>query len=198
MAKRGDRGWADEAVHVGPDGSFAKGVADSAAPNLISIPSRATFVRPANTTDYEPFDLVANSVTAGSVAALSWTGATIGGAGGSGVISRATLIKGGTAAARFRLHFFKIAPTVDNGDGGILVVNNVASDNYIGCTPEFEVMGGVLKIGGIGGAVGAVDCNIGYSLASGDTIYGLLETTSAWTPVSGASLAVLLDLRRAA
>jgi hypothetical protein len=155
----------------------------------------ANFTRPADTTAYATGDLVANSTTAGSVVAMSFTGATRV-AAGSGMIRRARIKKSGTGVtnALFRLHLFKAAPaTVTNGDNGVFSVSGVA--DYIGA---FDItVDRAFTDGAYGSGVPITGSEINFKLASGSTIYGLLEARGAYTPgnaeVFTADLEILQD-----
>jgi hypothetical protein len=153
----------------------------------------SNFTRPANTTAYASGQLVANTVTAGSVVPLSWTAARV--AAGSFMIRRAKLKKSGTTItnATFRLHFFESAPGLTNGDGGTLATNE---NGYLGAI-DLDMTGAnghvwldsatVIGVPNVGSEMNA-------KLASGQTIYGLLEARGAYVPVSGETLTVTLEL----
>ncbi len=78
----------------------------------------ATFTRPANVTPYAVGNLVANSVTPGSVVPMAFT---LGNAFGQGQLrlTRARLYKSGTdiTNASFRIHVYEAPPVASNGDG---------------------------------------------------------------------------------
>lgn len=164
--------------------------------SLVSIPAGTSFTRPADTTAYAIGDLVANSTTAGSVVALTWTGATITGSGGSGEIAAVT-VRADSAAATVRVHFFTYAPTVSNGDNGNLVVSNFASTTssyYVGyfdvvLQPEATIAGGGILGQSVGGS-------IPYKLASADSLYALVEARTIFTPTSAGVYIVTPRLRR--
>ena len=155
------------------------------------VNAQDSFTRPSDTTAYAAGDLVANSTTAGSVVALSFTVAryTAGGA----AILRARLGKSTTtlAGAVFRLHLYTSTPgTISNGDNGAFSTSGVTTTpSYIGwidivCTQTFTN-------GAIG--FGVPDVPIFVKLASGTTIKGLLEVKAAYTPGNGETFAVMLE-----
>ena len=89
-----------------------------------------TITRPADTTAYASGDLVAASTTAATVngSPTSFAAARIN--AGTGLIRRVRLSSSKTGLAGtevFRIHFFKTAPTVANGDNGVFSVNGVAA-----------------------------------------------------------------------
>jgi hypothetical protein len=108
----------------------------------------AQFNRPADTTAYADGDLIANSATAGSVAALTFTTSRI---VGQGTISRVRFYKSQNTAtnAQFTLHLFLEEPDVTNGDNGAFAIdtarNHIAS---IACD---------LSTGGLAGTAGLRD-----------------------------------------
>jgi hypothetical protein len=150
-------------------------------------PADAQTTRPVDAIPYSIGDLIANSVTAGSVTPLSFTGATKTGAGGSGKITGWVGRKSGSAAATIRFHFLKTAHAVTNGDNAALLFTTLDIDNYLGA---MDVTFTALDIFGSGGSSVArsLDPPIPYVLATGDTIYVFLQAIDAFTPVSGGTL----------
>jgi len=148
----------------------------------------ANFTRPSNTTAYAAGDLVANSTTAGSVTALSWTVGRL--SPGRAWITGAKLKKSGTSTtnAWFRIWLFAASVTVANGDNGAF---SKAEQSFIGvidvnCTFAFT-----------DAAVGFGSANHGpipVDLSSGQTIYGLIEARGAYTPTSAEVFTVDLSV----
>lgn len=140
----------------------------------------ASFTRPADTTQYAVNDLVANNTTAGSVSVPSVAGVRT--AAGSALIRRVKLHKSGTSltSANFRIHFFKTAPTVANGDNGVFSPNNVA--NYCGAMDV--TMTQALSDGAVGFGVPTIGSEIIIKLASGTSFFMLIEALNTYTPVS--------------
>jgi hypothetical protein len=145
------------------------------------ITPTSSFTRPADTTPYSSGDLVANSATAGSVVAPSFTGAK--GYGGTSIIRRVRLRKSGTSvtSAAFRVHFFLADPTtVTNGDNGAFSVSGVA--DYLGAADV------TIDQAFTDGAFGCDPANAGseitVDLATGLKVYWLLEARAAYTPAS--------------
>lgn len=156
-----------------------------------TVRASANFTRPADTTAYASTDLVANSTTAGSVAAMSFTVARV--AGGSGMIRRCRIRKSGTSVtnASFRLHLFNAAPaTITNGDNGAFSVSGVA--DYLGA---FDVnVDRAFTDGAAGNGLPINGSEINFALTSGTAIYGLLEARGAYTPASGEVFTVSLEV----
>lgn len=150
----------------------------------------ANFTRPADTTAYAVGDLVANSTTAGSVAAMQFTAARV--AAGSFMLRRCKIAKSGTGvtSALFRLHLFTAAPaTVTNGDNGAFSVSGVA--DYLGA---FDVtVDRAFTDGAAGVGVPVSGSEITVKLASGQIIYGLLEARGAYTPGNAEVFTVTLE-----
>jgi len=148
------------------------------------------FTRPANTTQYTAGDLVANSVTAGSVVPLLFDLSGVkGGTSGKvvgGLMRKSTVT---VTVATFALHLFaNISPVVTNGDNGALLITTPATDlpNYIGTVPfDFATIGNDINIAGgalIKAAVPALGI-LGF-FARQRRIFGLIEAVGAYTPAS--------------
>lgn len=152
----------------------------------------ASFTRPADTAAYAVGDLVANSTTAGSVAAMTFADVARA-AGKGGKIVGARLAKSGTSItnASFRLHLYTATPigsgSPANGDNGAFSTSGVA--NYVGalditCDRTFA-----------DGAFGRGQQLVGNFLdfvGAATTLYGLLEARAAYTPASGEVFTVTL------
>jgi hypothetical protein len=157
----------------------------------------ANFTRPADAAAYAVGDLVASSTTAASVVPLSWVAARA--AAGSGMVRRARLRKSGTVvtAASFRLHLYGSDPSASTG-----ITNG---DNGAWLTKQAGYLGGFdLDVSGVNGRVfsdgaevvgaPAVGSDVTFALASGQTIYGLLEARAAYTPASAEVFTVELEI----
>lgn len=157
------------------------------ASELVSNPS-ANFTRPNDTTAYASGDLVANNTTAGSVTPMSWTAPRY--ATGSGQVRRARLKKSGTTVtnASFRLHLYAADPSaatgISNGDNGAWLTKHAS---YLGSIDiDMQAAGNGRVFSDAAAAPGAVGVGseLGFDLASGSTIYGLLEARAAYTPAA--------------
>lgn len=153
---------------------------------FVARPS-ASFTRPADTTAYASGDLVANSTTAGSVSPMSFTISRNTGAGG--MLRRARLRKTGTTTtnASFRLHFYSASPTVTNGDNGAWLSTQAA--NYVGSI-DISV-DKAFSDGAAGNGVPSVGSEINFTA---DTYYVLVEARAAYTPASGETFTVSLEI----
>jgi hypothetical protein len=157
----------------------------------------ANFNRPANTTAYVSGQLLANSTLAGSVTPMTLSVARI--ADKTGLIRRARLTKSGTSTsnASFRVHLYKTTPTAANGDGGTFQTNNAL--NYIG-SMDFDMTGANAKAFSDGVkciAVPNVGSDIVFEPSSGTTnIFALLEARGAYTPTSGETFTLALEVMR--
>ncbi len=150
----------------------------------------ANFTRPSDTTAYASGDLVANSTTAGSVTCLSFTAARV--SSGSFMLRRAKLATSSTSTtnAQFRIHLFRACPsTVTNGDNGAFSVSGVA--DYVGA---FDVtVDRAFTDGAAGLGLPVIGGEQTIKLASGTTIYGLVEARAAYTPTSAGTVTVTFD-----
>jgi hypothetical protein len=139
----------------------------------------ATFTRPADTTAYASGDLVANSTTAGSVVAMSFTVARV--AAGSVCIRKARLQKSTTttANAAFRLHLYTAAPTIANGDNAAWSTTRAG---YLGSIDFASANALAFSNGAAINGLPVLGSEMSVKLASGSTIVGLLEARAAYAP----------------
>lgn len=149
----------------------------------------SNFTRPANTTAYVSGQLVANSVTAGSVVPLSWTAARV--AAGNFFIRRVRLYTSSTSitTANFRVHFYTASPTIANGDGAAW---STTTSGYVGSMDVAVIEAFTDGAAGIG--VPNNGSEIGVALASGQTIFGLIEARAAYTPTSAEVFTVVPEI----
>lgn len=142
--------------------------------------------RPADTTAYASGDLVANSVTAGSV-----TAHTISVGSGQLKIKRVGLKRSGTAAianGTFRVHLFTVSPLPPtNGDNGAIVF---PVDNYIGHSGDISLILGTDK------AIGWSAILDLLAKPPGSTLYALIEARGAYTPASAETYQVILEVEK--
>lgn len=155
-------------------------------------PISANFTRPADTTAYAVGDLVANSVTAGSVVAMVLIAGRV--PKGKFTIKSARLQKSGVVVtnAQFRVHLYKVAPvTVTNGDNGAWNTSGVA--DYIGAidiTLDKVFTDGSSAMGIPVNSVPELRVN----LSTGKAVYALLEARAAYTPVSAEVFTLVVDV----
>lgn len=158
----------------------------------------ANFTRPADTTQYASGDLVANSTTAASVAALSFSVARI--TGGTGLIRRAKIVKSDADAtgATFRLHFFdadpcSTAPT--NGDNGALSLSaSVDEDMYMGSIDiDLSALPDIFAGGNVGWGAPTEGQEIAFNV---DTVYCLIEARGTYTPASSEVFDVFIEVQQ--
>lgn len=176
------------------DGTWAEKL--STVSNNSEVRITASFTRPADTTAYAAGDMVANSTTAGSVIPLTFANA-VRTAGDCLRIERVRIEKSSTSLtnASFRLHLFEASPTPTVGDNGVfnnagaLASNNVL--NHAGTFPVTMSWSGSDVAMGIG--VPTTGAGATASPTSGTSLFGLLEVTAAYTPVSGEVFYVVLE-----
>lgn len=139
----------------------------------------ASFTRPEDTTAYGSGDLVANSTTAGSVVPMSIALANP--AQRTATVKRVRLLKSGTTATNgaFRVHFYGASPTVANGDNGAWSSSQAA--NYFG---SIDVTVLAFSDGCAAAGAATAGAEVQIVLASGSTVYCLLEARGAYTPAS--------------
>jgi hypothetical protein len=142
-----------------------------------------SFIRPNNTTAYSSGQLVANSVTAASVAPVNLGSITPSAKGLQ--IQRVRLYTSSTSitTAAFRVHFYTAIPaTITNGDGGNWSTSGVAS--YLGSADV------TLTEAFTDGAFGVGQVNTlpaiaqRFQGAAPLNLYALLEARSSYTPTA--------------
>jgi hypothetical protein len=150
----------------------------------------ASFTRPNNTTAYASGQLVANSTTAGSVAAMQFP---IGGNSIPGMtrITRVRLVKSNNSVANasFRVHLYAAQPTAANGDGGNWSTDQAA--NYLGSIDVASMKAftdGACDVG-----ASAAGSEFLIRLPSGRTVFALIEARAAYTPVANEVFTLILE-----
>jgi hypothetical protein len=154
----------------------------------------ASFNRPADTVPYNQGDLVANSTTAGSVTPVALVLARV--AAGGGVIRKLRLIKSTATLtnALFRVHLYNAAPTVSNGDNAAFA--GPGALNYI---DAFDVtMDQAFTDGAVGFGFPRHGPDVSFKLASGQTVYALIEFRGAatYTPGSAETFTVVAETQQ--
>lgn len=160
------------------------------------MPMRAAddFTRPADTTAYAANDLIANDTTAGSVTPLTFTTSRV---VGQGTISAVRMYKSGPTATNFNvtLHLFSTAPTVTNGDNGAFAIDT--SLYHIGSIDCDCTTGGLAGTAGLSKRF-TITNGITFDLSAANNrerrIYGYLVANAAYTPVSGETLKVEMEI----
>lgn len=158
-----------------------------------------TLTRPADTIAYAVGDLVANSTTAASVAAITLAAARVN--GGTGLIRRVRLSTnhvGLSGADSFRVHLFRNDPApssgIANGDNGAFSVNGVAA---IHLGHADVTLDRVFRDGAKGIGTPAVGGDILFDAGAGTTaIFALIEARSGYVPASGETFTVALEVLR--
>jgi hypothetical protein len=150
----------------------------------------ASFTRPNDTTAYASGDLVANSVTAGSVLPMQFP---LGGNAipGSTRITRARLRKSATTAtnASFRVHLYGASPTAANGDNGAWSTDQASS--YLGAIDVAAMKAFTDGCADVGAAAAGSELLI--RLPAGATLYALLEARAAYTPAANEAFTLTLE-----
>lgn len=151
-----------------------------------------SFTRPADTTQYASGDIVANSTTAASITPLSFA---VGAVGASGIIRAVRLYKSatGVTAASFRVHLFTASPgTPTNGDNGAYGIASVA--DYLD-TVAVDLSSGAQAGGTTGVSKRSAAIAIGFKLpVISDKLYSLIDVQGTYTPASGETFRVTLEI----
>jgi hypothetical protein len=152
-----------------------------------------SFNRLANATPYANGQLVANSAAAGSVAPIACAVARKN--AGTGVVTGARLSKSGASLtnASFRVHLFKTSPTSTVGDAGTFAgaVNGVAAIalGYVDITMDQAYSDGAKGFA-------AIQAKAFDAAAGSQNIYALIEARGAYTPASGETFTLALEVLR--
>jgi hypothetical protein len=157
---------------------------------LIAAPT-ANFTRPSDTTAYSIGDLVANSTTAASVVALSWTPFKVR-AGGWITGARLRIDKSDVTNAQFRLHLYSATPTfVTGGDNSAF--STVVATGYASWLCSFDATLYAIDAAGVAGIMVPTEGLVApAAIGQGSTVYGILEARAAYTPKSASVLTVEL------
>lgn len=160
------------------------------AAGITAKPS-ASFVRPPFNVAYVAGDLVANSTGAGTVVALEFLGVARE-PGLGGMIRRCRICKSstGTVGAVFRVHLYCSAPTPANGDNGAWLTDKAA--DYLGALDV--TVDKIFSDGAAGDGIPAIGSEIVFKSAGGSSLFGLIECRGPYTPVSGESFTVELEV----
>ena len=111
------------------------------------------------------------------------------------MVRRVRLKKSGTTAtsAQFRLHLYETDPAassgIANGDNGAW---STKVAGYLGYLDVGSMLAFTDACVGVGQP--AVGSEIGVAIASGSTIYGLIEARAAYTPASAEVFTAVLEV----
>lgn len=168
----------------------------SAVRGVIVTPSDS-FTRPSDTTAYASGDLVANSTTAASVAALDFR---VGGPenGRTGFIRKVRMWSSDndTTNASFRVHFYTANPCATaptNGDNGAYAVTQDNS-TYLGAvdvTFDRTINNSDAYGAGVPNTGAEMNFNVG---PTGVRLYALIEARAAYTPATGEVFTVVPEI----
>jgi hypothetical protein len=164
-----------------------------------------SFTRPANTTAYAANQLYANSTTAGSVLPISAAACRVNGGHGAILAASLSISNPLASGSSFRLHIFKgttSSPFVTTavGDGGTWTGNVALVGAIERGTIDINLTDkgsdgakgwGTRNVGSTANAGGMIpfDCNAGVQ-----NLYVLIETLGAYTPTSGETATVALEV----
>lgn len=149
----------------------------------------ASFTRPNNTTAYATGQLVANSVTAGSVVPLA---IALGNQFPNGMtrLTRARLAKSSTSItnATFRVHLYETLPTPANGDGGVWSTDQSA--HWLGNIDISSMLAFTDGAAGTGSAPAGSEM---FLRLAGKSVYALIAALGAYTPAANESFTLTLE-----
>lgn len=144
------------------------------------VATGALFTRPSDTTPYSALDAVSNSTS--TPALIEFAGAARD-VGGSGIILSARHLKSSTAIASYRLHLYRnnsASAVNDNAPFPLLFANRLGRIGFIDFTHG---------TGGTGSdSTNALSTFVGLPFvcdAATSSLFGILTTTTAYTPASG-------------
>lgn len=168
----------------------AVGQASSIANSPLEVKG-APITRPANTTAYASGQLVANDTVAANVAPIPVAICRQG--GDVGLIKGVRLEKSGTSTANasFRVHLFRTAPTLTNGDGGAYLPTNGRASAEIA---YFDVTMDQVYGDGAKGTIGVSE-RVYTCPATATALYALIEARGAYTPASAELFNVAFEVR---
>lgn len=146
---------------------------------------------PAGTTAYASGDVIANSATALSVVPIKFK--LIDGIWAPAYFRKAQVKTPDTGAANLavRLHLYKIAPTLTNGDNGAWLTTD---STWLGCfTGTLDKHFSDFEKGELIPEQGSeVYCDAATGAIKDEYIYGLLEARGAFTPIGNQDWSVTL------
>lgn len=175
---------------------MAQSLSVSFAGQLAFVDATSTITRPSDTTQYTSGDLVANSTTAGSVAALTFPVSRLPGDFAKGEIVGCRIQKSTNAAtsAAFRLHLFSVVPTFTSaGDNSAISSVVVASaKGYLGYVDVAAMTGFSDVAWGTGAPDNSRQRLVYFGAAAADALYGVIEARGTYTPASAEVFTVTL------
>lgn len=150
------------------------------------VTSTASFTRPNDTTAYASNDLIANSVTAGSVTPMSFSVPT--GYGSAAKVIGVKIQKSGTTATNgnFHLRLYASSPTCANGDNGAW---STSLSGYLG-----KIDPAIVEAFTDGCTIVEGQSTATPLILSSSPIYGLLVADAAYTPAAQEVFTITLIL----
>lgn len=153
----------------------------------ISFNSEATFIRPADTTQYAANDAMGNSTTAAQINPLRFPVARVKyGTFGLQRVRLKSFTGTSLTAARFRLHLWTSLPIVANGDNAAMTVPSI--NTYIG---NVDVTMDTVLVDGTHGSTNVAW--IPRCFTNTKTIFGLMQALDVYTPISQERFAWILE-----
>lgn len=155
-----------------------------------TVLSAVDFTRPADTTAYAVSDAIADSTSAPTVLTFANCARS---SGGSGYVTRARVMTDQSAnVAAYRLHLFRATVTAINDNAALttLIANR---SNYLGYIDLPTA--GTEGSGSDAANTQNLDTRLAF-VATGTSLFGLLQTKTAFTPASGQRFYVELGIEQ--
>jgi hypothetical protein len=161
----------------------------------------AAFTRPADTTAYAAGDRVADSTSAATV--LEFTNVARS-TGESVRIERIRMRKTGATLtnASFRVHLFRLEPTVNVNDNGVFNSSSTLAladiHGYVGTVDITMNYAAVIGARGVGApsAGSGITCEAAGTSGHETSLWAVVEATAAYVPASGEIFTVTIEAAR--
>ena len=153
---------------------------------------RASFTRPANTTNYAAGDVVADSTSAPTVMTFQGAG---GQKWGSGIIQSALLIDdhAPTTAIDGELFLFDTAPANYGNDNAAFTPTTDELTTLVGIV-SFATGDSVAGDASNNALIQATNVALPFKCAGSSDLYGVLVARNAYTPGNGTDIAIQLNI----
>jgi hypothetical protein len=161
----------------------------------------ASFTRPADTTAYAAGDRVADSTSAATVLELTNVAR---GTLQAVRIERVRLRKTGPALtnAQFRVHLFRLLPTVNVNDNGVFNASSVLAladiTGYVGSVDVTMDKAAVIGARGVGAPTtgSGITCEAAGTSGHETSLWAVIEALAAYTPASAETFTLTLEAAR--
>lgn len=172
-------------------GSSSEAHIGSVGGHSTSTPT-GTFTRPSDSNAYAALDGVTNSTTAASPVTIA-NAARVD--GGSGVVMSARIVKStnATAASGLRLWLYSVAPASAVNDNAAFSIAASLKATRLGYFDLTTVIVGSDCVE-FSGNTGSYQNGMPFKLASGTSLFGIIQTLGAFTPASAEVFDIYLSV----